>query len=304
MASVRRWGIQFMSGLHADQGWSRAWSAMEVKAPKAPNLALLGNCGSVASPYQIEQTREFLLRCSATWKKIFWVPGPLELSSSRKGIVADQRYELLKLVSFVTARGGGGAVILLDQREYTFYKDNVVILGATGWPDLPGYTGTIPSTSFEGIKLWTTDGGAGGQPRNLRTADIHAWNAEDLNWIRERHDWWSTYDPDLQIIILTHHLCSTHLLSSGSGSTPNEYKNLALGVMSDESTADILDPRTGLIQPAAWLCGATASSCTGLLGRGTFIGVNSRYDVGGMATAAPWMSQRRFELPSGKVRME
>lgn len=300
------WSLQFMSGLYADQGWARAWSALAASRRTAPNLALLGNCGSVATPLQKEQTTEFLLRCSAAWEKIFWVPGPHELASPSKELMVDQLHSLRQVAANVM-KETGGTILILDKSEYACHADDVVLLGITGWPDLLG-NGIMPlrpATSIEATRLWTAGGDTGGHAQNIQPGDIQKWNAESLQWIRERISWWNAYRPGMRKVVLTHHLCTASLLSSGLSLAV--YERASLDVMSDYSTADLLGNRAG-VSPTAWLCGATGSSCTGLLRNGTFIGVNSLFGAegGGAAAAANprWMADRRFELSPVKVRME
>ena len=304
LSGSRRWALQYASGLFADRGAAAATAALFSQPPTAPNLTLLGNCGSVATPSQEKETRDFLARCSANWERVFWVPGPHELASPSKELVTDQLHYLRTL-----AAEAGENVILLDKSEYPFHKDDIVLIGITGWSDLIGYGADLPPTSLEATHIWTTGGYAGGQAQNPRTVDIQEWHTEALEWLRQRINWWSMYRPGMRTVILTHHLCTPSLLSSGL--TPTAYKRATLDTMSEQSTETFLSGKGGwVVPPSAWLCGATGSSCSGIVGgRRTFIGVNSLFGAEGTGAATTaanprWMAGRRFELPPGKVRME
>ena len=125
---LKPWRLQYASGLFADQGWRRAATALQPGA--APYLALLGNCGSVATVAQAKQTQEFLRSCSSSWNKVFWVLGPHEFSANLK---TNEVYTAVEdRIRDIAGRFKN--VYILNQGEHQTC-DSVVLLGATGWSD-------------------------------------------------------------------------------------------------------------------------------------------------------------------------
>ena len=70
--------IQYLSNLFLGTSKSPFQNPAKQIQPNAPVLALLGNIGRPGCP----ETREFLIWAETKFQRIFWIPGPLEYSSS------------------------------------------------------------------------------------------------------------------------------------------------------------------------------------------------------------------------------
>lgn len=268
---LRPWSLQYASGLYADQGWRRAAAALTPGAGQ--HLALLGNCGSAATPKQAKETREFLRSCSAAWEKVFWVFGPHEFGSAEKGIVYTAQEDRLR-----EAAAKFPNVHIMNQSEHLL-NDDVVLLGATGWSDLA----FLRNERFpEGEPETTIYSSYGGYRKPLQPDTMRQWHEEDLEWLYLKANQWATYDHSIYKILLTHHLCSGWLLNRGGG--VDTQKRAVLDVMSHASAGDLL--QSGLpMAPYAWLCGAGGSCASGIFNN-TFAATNTLYGKAG-AGAVP-----------------
>jgi hypothetical protein len=227
-AARTTWKLQYASGLFAGRGWRRAMAALSPRA--APQLALLGNCGSVATKEQARQTGEFMRAAADIWDAVFWVLGPGELQG--RGGTATQRIDALRELANSKGRG---KVILMDQTEIPIPGQNAVLLGAAGW-----------------------DMGAPAAGWGSSAADTQQWGVEDMVWLYERTSWWGLHDSAQRKIVLTHHLCSRLLIPFEKQEHHIQFKN---------PTAEIIlhfQPYA----PFAWLCGAGDATITGFIGSG------------------------------------
>jgi hypothetical protein len=281
-------GIQYASNLYANSGWQQAWSALLPGA--APTLALLGNCGSVATEEARSNTFQFLRRAAATYERVFYVPGPLEMTAAEGDPCGfTEQWDALDDLAFLAARKSQNIVILQQNEWYDSVKD-VVVLGATGWTPCAGMD-TVPEGVLE-RGVWTVDT----EMRQVTPDDLRTWHIDDIRWLRERVSWWSTHRPVVKIIILTHHLCSGQLVSM---ELPREaYRRMALDVM----PVDVLPKVVAEGPVAAWLCGAMGSCVSGLSRGGpqrpkTFLSSNSLYSLGAQkGRVEQFMPDRRLEL--------
>jgi hypothetical protein len=251
-AAARPWSLQYSSGLYADHNWRAAWSALVPGA--APALALLGNCGSAASPEKAANTFEFLRRCSNTWERVFWVFGPHEYSSDSGAVFTTQRDTLQRVVQ--EAAGENANIVILDQDDYEIPGENVVLLGATAWTD-GLMLKKMPKGSIERTHLWAFEDG---RKKTFDAERIKGWHEDDMDWVRGSTDAWRLRRPEVRQILLTHSLCSGALL--GRGRIPYETCQRAiLDLMSGWTTErPMKNPSV-----SAWLCGAGAGSVSGML---------------------------------------
>jgi hypothetical protein len=285
-----KFAIQYVSNLYANSGWKQAWSALLPGA--APTIALLGNCGSVATKAEADNTFQFLRRLSVTYPHVFYVPGPLEMTSGGaepKGFT--EQWDSLDDVAFLAGRKHNN-ITILQQGEWYDSKNDVVVLGATGWSPCAGLE-EVPEGMLE-KSIWTAEGGIG--LRRVTADDLRSWHIDDIRWFQERVDWWSTHRPVVRIVVLTHHLCSGQLVSH---ELPREaYRRMALDVM----PVDVLPRVTGEGQVSAWLCGAMGSCVSGTTRGGggrskTFLAANSLYSLGAQkGRAEQFLPDRRLEL--------
>jgi hypothetical protein len=219
MLSRATFKLQYVSKLFP---FARAGKPPAV-LPGANALALLGNCGSTATAEDQEATAKFINRCAKAWPRVFWVPGPTEVGGPL------EHYQHMQLCSDIAAAAApGGRVVMMNQGEVHDQQRDIVFLGAGGW--VP--TGVVP-------------------PLAGATAP---WHEEDILWLRERVDWWSTHRPAVRIVIMTHHLCSPLL----AGSEPNPLEIMPQGTLNKVVPL-------GVASAYAWLCGAGSKPVTGFL---------------------------------------
>jgi hypothetical protein len=266
LATYRRlqathWSLQYASGLFADKGWRRAWSALVPGAGQT--LALLGNCCSVATDAQREESAEFLRRCSAAWQTVYLVPGPHEISSS-EGAPFFKQIDALKGV-VKKAAGAKENVYLMQHSEHTLLNKDIVVLAATGW------TGAAPCG--ETSTIWKL-------PGELATSGMfHAWHQEDLGWLRERNNWWGTHHPEVRKVILTHY----HPYFMGQQQVAED---ICLPIDSVRPILGLQPPYS----PYTWLSGAGNIVASGMV-RHSFLAANSALNK------QHYMADRRLEVP-------
>lgn len=292
---AKPWGIQYASGLRADLGWRNARASLTPAA--APALALLGNCGSVSSAVAAANTRDFLVWCLEHWDPIFWVPGPLELSGPAAYTEQLDRIQEVAADTAVAVGRSEESILVMNQTRWSSPELGVTVLGCSGWTECAGFEeGPVPNEFFEGVRVHFQD--AAGL-RTLAVEDIRDWHRDDIRWLKREVGLAARRPSAMRSILLTHHLCSGHLLNR---ELPREtYRRMALDVMSVEDIADIVEA-----QPYAWLCGAAGSCTSGFLGHGrnTFMSVNSaRQGLAEMAPAHPaYMPDRRLEVGGAKPK--
>jgi hypothetical protein len=283
---MKRFAIQYASGLFADRNWKLAWG--HLKPGAASTLALLGNCGSVANSAAKEQTYRFMRKAAEHWDTILWVMGPHEFTSDvrLKSPFYEQRDGLKELAKGV---GGGTKILLLDQTELVVPGTGAVILGVTGWGRPRAEEGIPPP---EGRAIWFADE-VGRRP--LTAPVLEDWAAGDMEWLTERVEWWSRHRPLMKIMILSHGLCSPELV----GTAPPAAGRLRLDVLHPADTLPLL------LRPnvKGWLSGAAGSCVSGVAGRyRCFVGANSLFSAAGpVGPASPnFMGDRLFELGGTK----
>jgi hypothetical protein len=284
---MKRFAIQYASGLFSDRNWKQAWSRLKPGA--ADTLALLGNCGSVANSAAKEQTYKFMRKATAHWDHILWVMGPHEFTSDtrHKTPFYEQRDALKEIAKGV---GGGGNILILDQTELVVPGAGAVILGVSGWGRLATSEERIPAP--EGQSIWFADE-VGRRP--LTAAVLEDWAAGDMEWLTERVEWWSRHRPLTKIVILSHGLCSPELV----GAAPPVVGRLHLDVLHPADTLPLL------LRPnvKGWLCGAAGSCVSGVVGRyRCFVGANSLFSAAGpVGTGSPaFLADRLFEVGGTK----
>ncbi len=285
-----KFAIQYASNLYANSGWKQAWSALLPGA--SSTMALLGNCGSVATKEESANTFQFLRRLAATYQRVFYVPGPLEMTSGgAEPRVFTEQWDSLDDLTLLAAKKWGN-ITILQQGECYDATNDVVVLGATGWSPCVGLE-EVPEGMLE-RNVWTAQGGVG--LRRITVEDLRTWHMDDIRWLRERVSWWSTHRPVVRIVVLTHHLCSGQLVSHA---LPREaYRRMALDVM----PVDVLPRITEEGQVGAWLCGAMGSCVSGTTRGGggrqkTFLSANSLYSVGSQkGRSEQFLPDRRLEM--------
>lgn len=269
------WRMQYASGLRAGHSWQRAWSMLVPGA--APRLALLGNCGSIATPAEGAETAEFLTRCANTYESVSVILGPEELRTPwlPYPYTMDAWRKLVERMPNVS---------ILDQGEVYDSVRDVCVLGATGWTPAIGMQ-EIPEDSVEGgIRHLEGEG-------PLTPTTLGSWHTEDLRWIRERLDWWATHRPTVRTVVLTHHLCSGHLVPLGA--TRKVYRRIPLDVMPADATKEVLRAPN----LAAWLCGAGGSCTSGVFGgRMPYVAANCFLAAGEWQNPA-YLPSRVLEIP-------
>ncbi len=148
--------------------------------PIAENLVLNGNVGVVYS----EATYKFLRMCTKVYERIWWIPGPLELSHPTK-CMSSQFDKMRELVDALD-----GTVYLGSKSSIVLPKTDLSILATTSWgteSDLDTTVRWFESTSGKAKPL----------------------NPEDLLYLAEcEHTWMSqklTERPKYKKLVFTHH---------------------------------------------------------------------------------------------------
>lgn len=235
--------IQYVGNLFVDKLFDHYTKL--VRPNSSPYLALLGNIGHPQSP----QTISFLEYCANAWDRVFWVPGPYELTSKTRFTHCN----MIDRMRDVCARKN---ITLLHHGS--LQQDTVQILGTTLWtPCVPGRIDSKYSQpEFNEIH----------KHNGLITAgDIGEWNAEDIGFLQEELLAKPTDDP---VVVLTHHLPHPALLSTQS--TLHTLKRVGLEVNHLPSL---------LRKPCRiWLSGAGGCSASALFPGQVFASVNSLYE--------------------------
>jgi hypothetical protein len=252
---LSHWTLQYASGLAADEGWQRAWSALLPRAGQ--HLALLGNCCSVATTRRAAQTDEFLRRCSATWDTVSIVPGPRELSSE-KDVPYYEQLDALRNAALESSDGRAN-VRVFDQGELPFRDQDIVVLGAGGWTAFHPHT--MQAMPHEPI--WYTPS------QRLRPEHLAEWHTDDWDWMKGRHDWWAMHNPSVRRILLTYSLSTDSLVSTREREAA--IRPMTIPYASNRWIFD--SPHTP--KPYAWLCGAGKGTVSGMVQGRFFIGVNA-----------------------------
>jgi hypothetical protein len=267
--------LQYASGLFANRSWQRAWGALKPAA--APTLALLGNVVSVADEVAAEQSYQFLTRAARAWDRVLLVPGPLEFGAT-KLVPTPYVYQADRLRALLGA-AGAGRCLFLDQGELVMPRYNAVLLGAYGGPSIE--TADEIDAAWPESHIWTA---AGGTAAPMTVAELDHLRSSDLDWLRERTQWYARHRPDLRTIVLTHSLCSPLLQGRGPARR--------IDVLPAHLVAHACSPRT-----PAWLCGAGATSVSGLVAPTLFAAVNGAACWKGWQQNPHFMSDRVLSLP-------
>ena len=240
--------IQYVGNLFVDMLYDH-YSKL-VRPGVAPYLALLGNIGNPYSPV----TSNFIQYCSTYWKRVFWIPGPVEYGATFPGskLLRPEFRDSLDQMRLIASRHKG--VSVLDQQ--TVMLDKVALVGATLWTpcDPRRIYDKYSQLEFNSIRK-------GG--KFLSPIDIAEWNEEDVQFLRSELN--HKEDPT---IVLTHHLPHPALLST---SIPlSTLKRIGLEV----------NTLTHLLEPPCryWLCGSSGASSAIYFPKGTMATTNSLYE--------------------------
>jgi hypothetical protein len=275
----RTWSLQYTSSLYANRCWRTAWS--NLLPGKGNALALLGNCVSVATAAEREESREFLLRCSTTWERVFLIPGPGEFAGGENHIpfwcLSDEMRNLAQEIEDI---GGGAAIEVLEQGEVTIPFQDIVVLGTGGW-------GATESGPLKGVAA------------NIRFAkgidpakEMTTWCEEDMAFLLARVRWHLHNTPEARIIILTHSLSSGHLLQRGLPAAV--YERIPQEVI----PVDLSSPILKRPNVYAWLSGALGSCVSGM-NNGTFTSGNAFYTTENRSATNPnYMVDRHITIDS------
>lgn len=263
--------IQYASCLYANRSWPRALDSL---TPAGKYLALLGNCVSAATEAEAKASLQFLLRCASNWDRVFVVPGPLEyMSNSReRQTYAYQVDKVADIVKEVNATKQQERLVLMDQAEYAFAEDDVVLLGAYGGtapePD------TVLRPEWPEANIWTVRNGRVVRAGVDGLATLHE---SDVDWLYDKMQWYALNRPKTRCVVLTHSLCSKYLLAKAAGQRRWTAERRGLEIMG-AAAANRLAQNTSIY---VWLCGASPSSVSGFVGKSIFAAVNGCYDVDG-----------------------
>lgn len=174
-------------------------SFSKLVKPAAPFLALCGNIGRPESP----KTQKFLHYCSTNWDKVYWVPGPHELSNTIKGTMTYTEKTIQALQLCKDFRN----VQLMNSNEAVFHEHKIVLLGTPLWSELH----TLPKGQPEFNSMYSSVDESGPVPLTL--AQRNALHKDDSFYLKERSLTWSIVHHDMLLVYLTHTLPSTHLLT-------------------------------------------------------------------------------------------
>ncbi len=216
----------------------------------APYLALLGNIGNPYSP----TTSNFLDYCSHYWKRVFWIPGPVEYGATFPGsrLARPEFRDSLDQMRYLVSKRKN--ISILDQTIVSV--ENVKLVGTTLWTpcDPRRIHEKYSQLEFNSIRK-------GG--KFLTPLDIAEWNEEDVQFLRTEIP--RCEDPT---IVLTHHLPHPALLSATN--PLSTLKRIGLEVNMLEH----------LLEPPCkyWLCGASGSSSAIYFPKGTMATTNSLYE--------------------------
>jgi len=263
--------IQYASCLYANRSWPRALDSL---TPAGKYLALLGNCVSAATEAEANASQQFLLRCASKWDRVFIVPGPLEYTSNpiEKQPYAYQIDKVAAILKGVNATKQQNRVVLMDQGEYAFVEDDIVMLGAYG--GTAPESDTVLQPEWPEANIWTVRNG-----RIVRAGveGLTSLHESDVEWLYDKMQWYSIKRPQTRCVVLTHSLCSKYLLAKAAGQRRWTAERRGLEIMGT-APANRLAQNTSLY---VWLCGASPSSVSGFVGKSIFAAVNGCYDVDG-----------------------
>lgn len=198
MYRFRPFRLQFASNLFVHRG---APDPSTLLKPAAPNLALLGNIGSVSTPEARAATREFLQFCALRWKQTFWILGHTELSAVSPTLWRDLHEETKALAEEVSEYGSRVQVLDCDAESV----HGVRLLGATGWNPVPTRLESPAETGMPPIWMWE-----GTANRPFKSIDSQLMFAEEADWLA--YQFRNYQRPS---ILLTAALASPLLLNKG-----------------------------------------------------------------------------------------
>jgi hypothetical protein len=180
--------IQYASNLFVHQNQNLKQATQFLEKTQAPNLALLGNIGFPANP----KTKEFIQWCCANWLKVYWVPGPTELHHQHQINSFRNTYDNLKNLH------------ILDHSEHKLTYAPLSIIGVPLW--VPSRGKWHPQLNEKEQFFFT----------NKSNTIIDNWHQEDLQYIKEKVNHYSQDIFENKVLLLTHHLPSSHLLPDDS----------------------------------------------------------------------------------------
>ena len=212
----------------------------QLVKPAAPTLALLGNIGRPEHP----KTYHFLNYCSKHWDSVLWIPGPHDLTNTKGGRATYKE----KLLNMHGLANQVPRVTIMDNKEYVFHNNRVVLLGTPLWTHLV----LPPKGQPEFERIFTSVDEAGAIPLCYHVRNH--WHKEDMLFLKERSLFWTIVNPGAKLVYLTHTLPSSLLLKSPIGD--QQWGRLRM---------DMMHP--GIERPLrAWLGGATGSTHTVKIG--------------------------------------
>lgn len=183
--------IQYASNLFVHQNQSIEQAKKLLTLQQANSLALLGNIGFPAN----SKTQDFLHWCCSNWHSVFWVPGPTELAKDHQVNSFQNDYEHYKNLH------------ILDHKQHTLSYAPIAIVGVPLW---------VPSRGKWNLQLNETERYF---LTNKSMEIVGNWHKEDVEFIQEKV---KSYHQDIyqtKIILLTHHLPSSHLLPPNANTT-------------------------------------------------------------------------------------
>jgi hypothetical protein len=218
--------LQYASNLFVDLH-KRPFEKMAK--PTSSSLALLGNIGRPEDP----KTYHFLNYCAKNWDKVFWIPGPHELTNKN-----DARMTFSEKVQNAQALCNQfKTVSLMDSKEAVFHEEKVVLLGTPLWTHLV----LPPKRQPEFSTIFTSVDEAG--PIPLCHHVRNHWYKQDTRFLAERSLFWNIVHPDIKLVYLTHTLPTAQLVRS-----PQQRMRM-----------DVLDSKA-MFSPVAWLGGASGAT--------------------------------------------
>jgi hypothetical protein len=147
--------------------------------PISQYLVLNGNVGDLNSI----SLRKFLNVCSQVYEKIWWIPGPLELSHPTQCMF--QRLDQMRCIA--NSVDGNGIIYVGAKSDIFLYEHNLTILSTTGW----GTSSVLDSNVKHYNPL--TD--------SVQSVNIHTMARCEEAWLNDR----VLANSHTQTLVFTHH---------------------------------------------------------------------------------------------------
>ncbi len=148
--------------------------------PVAENLVLNGNVGIVDS----EVTFKFLRRCAKTYERVWWIPGPLELSHPTEcmSVQFDKMQELVDAID--------GTVYIGSKSNLVLPQTDLQIIATTGWG--------APSDLDTTVRWFDSEDG---KPKLINQDDLDTLSDDEHTWITRKLG----ERPKYKKLVFTHH---------------------------------------------------------------------------------------------------